>query len=189
MIANMESTGFLFNDNSSTLIQISNCDFRNIGKAAVSIDSPSPRTVLSNSTFKDCRNDADSGAVCSFANSSSTKVSNCDFLNASPTTAWGIIWSGTHNHGAVTGCGFQNFTGGDIGYSGATFNDGYRQSNNVTDGTEVAEILGPFTSAYNGNGPLRLGDYYLWVDSTGDLRIKNGAPSSDTDGTIVGTQS
>jgi hypothetical protein len=37
--------------------------------------------------------------------------------------------------------------------------------------------------------PLVMGNYYLWVDSTGDLRIKNGAPTSDTDGTIVGTQS
>lgn len=34
-----------------------------------------------------------------------------------------------------------------------------------------------------------LGTYHLWVDATGDLRIKNGAPSSDTDGTVVGTQS
>lgn len=41
--------------------------------------------------------------------------------------------------------------------------------------------------AWNGN-PLRLGAYYLWVDATGDLRIKNGAPTSDTDGTVVGTQ-
>jgi hypothetical protein len=30
---------------------------------------------------------------------------------------------------------------------------------------------------------------YLWVDSTGDLRIKTSLPTSDTDGTIVGTQS
>ena len=30
---------------------------------------------------------------------------------------------------------------------------------------------------------------YLWVDSTGDLRVKTTAPTSDTDGTIVGTQS
>lgn len=36
--------------------------------------------------------------------------------------------------------------------------------------------------------PLKLGDYVLWVDSTGDLRIKNGSPTSDTDGTVVGTQ-
>jgi hypothetical protein len=30
---------------------------------------------------------------------------------------------------------------------------------------------------------------YLWSDATGDLRIKATAPTSDTDGTIVGTQS
>jgi hypothetical protein len=44
-----------------------------------------------------------------------------------------------------------------------------------------------FNSAWDVN-QLRLGNYYLWVDGTGDLRIKNGAPSSDTDGTVVGTQ-
>jgi hypothetical protein len=38
------------------------------------------------------------------------------------------------------------------------------------------------------DGLLRLGNYYLWVDATGDLRIKSGAPASDTDGTVVGTQ-
>lgn len=31
--------------------------------------------------------------------------------------------------------------------------------------------------------------YYLWVDSTGDVRVKSGAPASDTDGTVVGSQS
>ncbi|MEZ5723274.1 MAG: hypothetical protein R3D59_18255 [Paracoccaceae bacterium] len=35
---------------------------------------------------------------------------------------------------------------------------------------------------------LVLGSYRLWVDSTGDLRIKASAPTSDTDGTVVGTQ-
>ena len=41
--------------------------------------------------------------------------------------------------------------------------------------------------AWNGK-PLLLGSSYLWVDATGDLRIKSGAPASDTDGTVVGTQ-
>jgi hypothetical protein len=32
--------------------------------------------------------------------------------------------------------------------------------------------------------------YWLFIDSTGDLRIKaTTAPTSDTDGTVVGTQS
>jgi hypothetical protein len=39
-------------------------------------------------------------------------------------------------------------------------------------------------------GPAMLGpNYFLWVDGSGRLRIKNGAPGSDTDGTVVGTQS
>jgi hypothetical protein len=37
-------------------------------------------------------------------------------------------------------------------------------------------------------GHFALGNYHIWVDSTGDLRIKNGQPTSDTDGTVVGTQ-
>jgi hypothetical protein len=37
--------------------------------------------------------------------------------------------------------------------------------------------------------PMRMGDYRLWVDAAGKLRIKDGAPTSDTDGAIVGTQS
>jgi hypothetical protein len=44
------------------------------------------------------------------------------------------------------------------------------------------------SSAWDGQH-LILGGYRIWVDATGDLRIKSGAPASDTDGTIVGTQS
>jgi hypothetical protein len=36
---------------------------------------------------------------------------------------------------------------------------------------------------------LLLGVYHIWIDATGDLRIKSSAPTSDTDGAIVGTQS
>lgn len=45
------------------------------------------------------------------------------------------------------------------------------------------------SSAWDSGNLLQLGDYYLWVDATGDLRIKAGAPTSDTDGVVVGTQS
>lgn len=34
-------------------------------------------------------------------------------------------------------------------------------------------------------GKLKLGPYSIWVDSTGHLRIKNGDPTSDTDGNLV----
>lgn len=35
---------------------------------------------------------------------------------------------------------------------------------------------------------LVLGNYHIWVDSNGKLRIKNGVPTTDTDGQIIGTQ-
>lgn len=43
-------------------------------------------------------------------------------------------------------------------------------------------------SEWDKNHPV-LGAYHLWVDSTGDLRIKSSQPASDTDGTVIGTQS
>ena len=38
------------------------------------------------------------------------------------------------------------------------------------------------------NPHVKLGDYNLWVDSTGRLRIKSTEPTSDTDGIVVGSQ-
>jgi hypothetical protein len=45
-----------------------------------------------------------------------------------------------------------------------------------------------FAANWDFPGQLKLGAYHLWVDVTGDLRIKNGAPTSDTDGVVVGNQ-
>lgn len=36
---------------------------------------------------------------------------------------------------------------------------------------------------------ITMGAYHIWIDTSGRLRIKNSAPSSDTDGTVVGAQS
>ncbi len=38
-------------------------------------------------------------------------------------------------------------------------------------------------------GHLVMGNYHIWVDGNGRLRIKNGIPTSNTDGQIVGLQS
>ncbi|HET7668310.1 MAG TPA: SH3 domain-containing protein [Mycobacterium sp.] len=58
-------------------------------------------------------------------------------------------------------------------------------------GITVGGTIKTAGSAHNANGSsaaLVLGSYHIWVDSIGRLRIKNGVPSSDTDGTVVGTQ-
>ena len=43
-------------------------------------------------------------------------------------------------------------------------------------------------SAWDGAHPI-LGQYHLWIDATGDLRIKSSQPTSDLDGQIIGLQS
>ncbi|MCK5237640.1 MAG: hypothetical protein KAR06_11750 [Deltaproteobacteria bacterium] len=55
-------------------------------------------------------------------------------------------------------------------------------------GTNTTTDLIAGDGSWNG-GHFVMGSYHLWVDATGDLRIKNGAPANDTDGAIVGTQS
>lgn len=73
------------------------------------------------------------------------------------------------------------------GYSSANrlmrFNEGYGRNMigaSATNSWEETKANGTVLS-FAGNR--------LWVDSTGKLRIKNGAPTSDTDGVVVGTQS
>lgn len=70
--------------------------------------------------------------------------------------------------------------------------DGGTALTNALTLAEVAKLdanqLPAYASDWQGT-LLRLGDYRIWVDATGALRIKSGAPASDTDGTVVGLQS
>jgi len=62
----------------------------------------------------------------------------------------------------------------------------------TNDGDAIFGQQGYNLKSSNGNwdnGHLVLGSYHIWVDANGKLRIKNGSPSSDTDGTIIGNQS
>ncbi|MCD6073279.1 MAG: hypothetical protein K0Q70_162 [Rhodospirillales bacterium] len=44
-----------------------------------------------------------------------------------------------------------------------------------------------FGARWNSSNLAQLGDYSLWVDGQGKLRMKRGKPSGDADGNIVGT--
>lgn len=44
-------------------------------------------------------------------------------------------------------------------------------------------------TGWNGGNVLVINGSYLWTDATGDLRIKASAPTSDTDGALVSSQS
>jgi hypothetical protein len=56
---------------------------------------------------------------------------------------------------------------------------------NAVEAYDGSEITNPPATTIT---VARLGLYRLWIDSSGRLRIKNGAPISNTDGTVVGTQ-
>lgn len=49
---------------------------------------------------------------------------------------------------------------------------------------EVNKLSG---SAWDGFHPV-LGTHHIWIDATGDLRIKSSKPTSDLDGSVIGTQ-
>jgi hypothetical protein len=65
---------------------------------------------------------------------------------------------------------------------------GTRWQNVWSDGTVTTRCSNVTTSDYS-LGHMLLGNYHLWVDLSGRLRIKESAPGSDSDGTVVGSQS
>ena len=70
------------------------------------------------------------------------------------------------------------------------FAGNWRRMGDVTDAYQSVRMISSAWNAMSATGEtaFRLGVFRLWVDSSGRLRIKNGAPTSDTDGTVVGTQ-
>jgi hypothetical protein len=64
--------------------------------------------------------------------------------------------------------------------------------NNAYDASLVLKLDGSRdvyinNGTFNG-GHLVMGTYHIWVDTTGKLRIKSSAPTTATDGTVVGAQ-
>lgn len=141
-----------------------------------------------------------------FLSSDKVKVTNSEFNTA---TGAAIRLSDVSTGGAmdyssqyilVTGCAFAN--GSDILEDNRTHPNSNRvqitgTSSGATDlgdrpvgnsdvvMTSTDTILPAITWIH----PLWMGGFALWIDGSGRLRIMSGAPASDGDGTIVGTQS
>ena len=116
-------------------------------------------------------------------------VTNNAYPTCSAKVSSGVVQVFGMGNGAIVG--ELNSTGG----SGA-FSLGDVSGNKITMFGNTGEIYGKSLYCWNqGDGGtygaqgLRIGGYYLWVDGSGRLRVKLGAPSSLTDGTVVGTQS
>lgn len=90
--------------------------------------------------------------------------------------------------GNSAGCSIRNTTATCATF---LFNNGF-ESHHVDNSTlnSIYYLLGNTSTVPSTNflKPIKFGAYSLWVASNGKLYIKNGAPASDMDGTVVGTQ-
>lgn len=135
---------------------------------------------------------------------------------ATGTEGAAILINDTNNYGSINNNSFDNASDSTVPYpmqggsdTRFTFNDNFVRVNNpnywvptigkprfcnvavLGYARDICSSLSTGGSAWNqtsGGAPLTIGVYQLWVDANGRLRIKGGAPTSDTDGTIVGTQ-
>jgi hypothetical protein len=111
----------------------------------------------------------------------------------------GLIRAFVATHLNMMGC---TASGGDAAAAAGLARLGGARSANATligctgavryeNGFEALEIGGPaggvrFGAHWQSRNLPQLGDYRIWVDRAGRLRIKRGAPSSDDDGTPLG---
>ena len=124
---------------------------------------------------QDIVENASSGRNIAFGNSGNGTQGMASFTTASTTgSVYHSQMGSSGDYGQEWYAGYQRFK--TIA--------GVSQFDVTPAGAKVYSPAGASSYTY----PLYLGAYALWVDSTGDLRIKNGAPTSDTDGTVVGTQ-
>lgn len=92
---------------------------------------------------------------------------------------------------AQSGTLTQNYELGVLKFTrGGTVNDGKFSIRLNKSGVETDMIESDNTYMAVGDGawngiPLKLGAYYIWIDATGTLRMKSGAPANDLDGNVV----
>lgn len=120
--------------------------------------------------------------------------------NGEPTDVFAkgaIYLSGSGSKSTVVNCTRHDDKGPVLSTNGLS---GVRTSGNVSDGvTDVFHYSGAgvnYTANERAENPVGLwrcvellrGGYTRWIDSSGKFRIKNGDPTSETDGTVVGAQ-
>lgn len=117
------------------------------------------------------------------------RAKNCDFTGLA-TYASGAF-NITIDTGNTENCKFRKGPDDTLSWINGAYSGGdiiddfgaYPYHFDFATGTVIVKVPGTWQF------PFWLGVYTLWVDATGDLRIKSGAPINDLDGTVVGAQS
>lgn len=167
------------------------------------IDNVTDRPAFNNvtrSNFSGCRFEARNGnSIGMFIDNGSADnvFVGCTFSNEQAIGGGTVLqFNGAGTTGnQVVGCKFQKnvtsgFTWANTG--GATNNQILAPSSNLffnpQSGENFAHEISGATSSSGFLNSTLLNGTHLWVDSADKLRIKSSVPTSDTDGTVVGTQ-
>lgn len=120
----------------------------------------------------------DSGALALYGDGSDDNSGSLNFVSP------GAYYRQTR----VSSNGYMQFYGAQAGFSGFLFSNanpaGVIKQPLVIHNDECIYMGGAWNA-----GHLVLGSHHIWVDGSSRLRIKAGAPTADTDGTVVGAQS
>jgi hypothetical protein len=176
------------NGNTINGLRILNNDFEGMTNC-LTIDTSSPATYAPTGVFL-AFNRVESATT--FINWSGTAVTDPSqpLLSQSNYLTVGSVTNYTVNpnnqiiftqENSFFGVPVQNYIGSPSNFNVLTNGTGTNLQITTTDGTsswQRAHLV--FGSTYQ--------PYHLWVDTSGRLRIKLGAPTSATDGTVVGTQ-
>jgi len=167
------------NGSGSENILISACHFEVNEKRDIYFVAQTSRTTVQRCLFAN-----PIGYIASFVATAEQSSTNMSYLDNDFRTSSGPTLTLTGDNSVL------NYLGNDKSPNSFTATGANPQT--IIQNTTANNIDFQFStlaiSAFWGKVGLVMGSYYLWVDASGRLRIKNGAPSSDTDGTVVGTQ-
>lgn len=151
--------------------KLSNITLRNIGRRPIELAGT--RSVLTDTKIEEWGTQGvDYGiSIADFAND--MILSNISIYNSVPAQSAGHLFIGANAARAT----IQN-----VNLTGGALIPNNRQDHSV----QVIEA--DIAAADRWRLPQRWGSLYMWIDSAGKMRIRENAPTSDTDGIIVGTQ-
>ena len=160
-------------------ILISSCHFESNAVRDILMPNQTSRSLIQSCVFSN-----QIGYVGTFVATVQITSTNCSFLSNDFRTASGptITLAGDNAQLLYIGNDKDPYSVTPTGSNPQYINQ------KTTSGTIDFAYAKLLVSAYWAAPGLNMGTYTLWVDSFGRLRIKNGAPTSDTDGVVVGTQ-
>jgi hypothetical protein len=171
---NVQIKDIIVYESSSDGVNIQDCDNVKVESLTTSDIGSKPLRITDSTNFKGVNINTENPNV-TFTGSLVTTIGVCDNISLRDS----IINGSTGTYGVefstdTTNADVSNITG---------------DSSLIFDASHSSScVISKQTSTRGYAMALEMAGFYIWPDSTGTLRINNTRPTSDTDGTVVGTQ-